>query len=93
MGSADPTAGATSWHTALRPIHYALGSITADKIKDLDLIDNVIEEPLGGAHRDHEQMAERLKAQLKHDLAQLTELSNDDLLDKRYQRLMSFGYC
>lgn len=67
--------------------------ITADRLKELKLIDDVIEEPLGGAHRDIEVMSQRLKAKLIGDLNQLQELSVEELLEARYQRLMSYGYC
>ncbi len=50
-------------------------------------------KPLGGAHRNHEQMAQSLKQALLRDLAKLEKLSIEDLLDRRYKRLMSFGYC
>ncbi len=66
--------------------------ITAPKIKDLGLIDNLINEPLGGAHRDMDQMAANLKQRIKQDLADLGTMSKEELLDKRYERLMSFGY-
>ena len=66
--------------------------ITAPKIKDLGLIDNLIDEPLGGAHRDMDQMAANLKQRIKQDLADLGTMSKEELLDKRYERLMSFGY-
>lgn len=67
--------------------------ITAKRIKELELIDSVVEEPLGGAHRDMDQMAAMLKEALKTDLAELEGLSNDELIEKRYEKLMSFGYC
>ena len=67
--------------------------ITAQRIKELDLIDNIVEEPLGGAHRDMDLMAAQLKQRLKTDLNDLSGLSKDELIDKRYDRLMSFGYC
>ena len=67
--------------------------ITAKRIKELDLIDSIVEEPLGGAHRDMDQMAAMLKESLKADLAELEELTKDELIDKRYEKLMSFGYC
>ena len=67
--------------------------VSANKIKDLDLINTIVEEPLGGAHRDHQAMAANLKATLKQQLSQLQSLSIDKLMDERYQRLMSFGYC
>ena len=67
--------------------------LTADRLKKLELIDSIVEEPLGGAHRHPEQMAQNLKAQLNADLAELSVLDNDALLARRYQRLMSYGYC
>ena len=67
--------------------------LTAERLKELDLIDNIVPEPLGGAHRDYAVMAQNLKARLIADLADLDVLDNQDLLDRRYQRLMSYGYC
>ena len=66
--------------------------ITAPKIKELGLIDNLVEEPLGGAHRDMDTMASNLKQRIKQDLTDLNTLSKEELLEQRYQRLMSFGY-
>ncbi|MDK9429156.1 acetyl-CoA carboxylase carboxyl transferase subunit alpha [Gallibacterium anatis] len=67
--------------------------LTADRLKKLELIDSIVEEPLGGAHRHPEQMAQNLKAQLNADLAELSVLDSEALLARRYQRLMSYGYC
>ncbi|MFC0323804.1 acetyl-CoA carboxylase carboxyl transferase subunit alpha [Gallibacterium melopsittaci] len=67
--------------------------LTADRLKKLSLIDSIVEEPLGGAHRNLEQMAENLKTQIKTDLEELALLGHEELLDRRYQRLMSYGYC
>lgn len=67
--------------------------ITAERLKELELIDNIIEEPLGGAHRDVAKMAAALKAQFKATLEDLDALDSDTLLERRYQRLMSYGYC
>ena len=67
--------------------------MTAPRLKELELIDNIIEEPLGGAHRNVSLMANTLKAQLKATLAELEELGTEALLERRYQRLMSYGYC
>ncbi|MCC5824914.1 acetyl-CoA carboxylase carboxyl transferase subunit alpha [Alkalimonas sp.] len=67
--------------------------ITAERLKELDLINRVVPEPLGGAHRNPQQMALSLKEVILSDLQQLDTLSVQELLDKRYQRLMSFGYC
>jgi acetyl-CoA carboxylase carboxyl transferase subunit alpha len=67
--------------------------ITAPRLQSLDLIDQIVAEPLGGAHRDHKEMALNLKERLEADLASLQKLSLDELLDQRYKRLMSYGYC
>jgi len=67
--------------------------VSAPQIKELDLINNIIDEPLGGAHRDYDTVAANIKACLKQQLSQLKGLSKEDLLEQRYQRLMSFGYC
>ncbi|MCW8332887.1 acetyl-CoA carboxylase carboxyl transferase subunit alpha [Vibrio sp. SCSIO 43135] len=70
----------------------AMGLI-APRLKELELIDEIIEEPLGGAHRDHQQMAANMKATLLKQLNELEQFDNDSLLERRYQRLMSYGYC
>jgi acetyl-CoA carboxylase carboxyl transferase subunit alpha len=67
--------------------------VSAGQIKELGLINQIVNEPLGGAHRDYDSMAANLKATLKQQLAQLGSLSSDELLAQRYERLMSFGYC
>ncbi|MCW9709360.1 acetyl-CoA carboxylase carboxyl transferase subunit alpha [Avibacterium sp. 21-586] len=67
--------------------------LTADRLQKLQLIDNIIPEPLGGAHRNYEQMAQNLKQRLLADLVDLEILDPDTLLERRYQRLMSYGYC
>ena len=67
--------------------------VSAPQIKELGLINTIVDEPLGGAHRDHDSMAANLKATIKQQLSQLAELSTDELLEQRYERLMSFGYC
>ena len=65
--------------------------ITSDRLKKLRLIDTIVEEPLGGAHRDIPRMAENLKAALLATLAELDKLPMDALLAHRYRRLMSYG--
>ncbi|MFT6087376.1 MAG: acetyl-CoA carboxylase carboxyl transferase subunit alpha [Glaciecola sp.] len=67
--------------------------VTAPQIKALGLINSIVEEPLGAAHRDYSGMAANLKAVLKQQLAQLQTLPTETLLEERYERLMSFGYC
>ncbi|MEN9502407.1 MAG: hypothetical protein RI964_1692 [Pseudomonadota bacterium] len=65
--------------------------ITADRLKSLGLIDQVVVEPLGGAHRDMEAAAATLGDALESNLRELKTLPLDKLVDKRYQRIMSFG--
>ena len=67
--------------------------LTANRLKELGLIDNIVREPLGGAHRDYAEMAKNLKKRLLEDLADLDVLNQENLLDRRYQRLMSYGYA
>ena len=66
--------------------------LTATRLKELGLIDNIITEPLGGAHRNYAEMAQNLKKRLHADLEDLEVLDAENLLDRRYQRLMSYGY-
>ena len=66
--------------------------LTATRLKELGLIDNIITEPLGGAHRNYAEMAQNLKKRLLADLEDLEVLDAENLLDRRYQRLMSYGY-
>lgn len=68
-------------------------NITADRIKAHNLIDSVISEPLGGAHRDYDQMARNLKKRLMIDLGALRNMPIDRVIEQRYSRLMSYGYC
>ena len=65
--------------------------ITAQRLKSLGLVDKIIPEPLGGAHRDHAAMAQSLKKALHDALKGLSTLSTDELLAARYQRLMGYG--
>jgi|TARA_B110000967_G_C18876999_1_gene558892 acetyl-CoA carboxylase carboxyl transferase subunit alpha len=65
--------------------------ITAERLFALDLVDDVIDEPLGGAHRDYDQMAATLKRNLIENIEALESVSIDKLLDQRYKKLMSFG--
>jgi acetyl-CoA carboxylase carboxyl transferase subunit alpha len=65
--------------------------ITAPRLLSLKLIDNVIDEPLGGAHRDFDQIADSLKQYLLDTLESLESVGIDKLLEQRYQKLMSFG--
>ncbi|MCL2887401.1 MAG: acetyl-CoA carboxylase carboxyltransferase subunit alpha, partial [Betaproteobacteria bacterium] len=65
--------------------------ITAQRLKTLGLIDRIVNEPLGGAHRDHAATAQNLKKALQDALKQLSAMSADELLATRYERLMTYG--
>lgn len=65
--------------------------ITAERLKSFGLIDQIIPEPLGGAHRDIPTVAESIGDVLEANLREVKALSMDQLLEKRYQRLMGFG--
>ncbi|MEW6039239.1 MAG: acetyl-CoA carboxylase carboxyl transferase subunit alpha [Pseudomonadota bacterium] len=65
--------------------------ITSERLMELGLIDSIVPEPLGGAHRDRERMADNLKIELKRNLEEISALPMDELLAMRYERLMGFG--
>ena len=82
------------WKTAEKASTAAEAmGITAPRIKELELIDSIIEEPLGGAHRDMDEMAAILKQAIKKDLNDIGNLEKEELIEQRYQRLMTYGYC
>jgi acetyl-CoA carboxylase carboxyl transferase subunit alpha len=66
-------------------------AITARRLHDLKLIDKVVREPIGGAHRNPVQMAKRLKAVLLNELDALEALPMDELLERRYRRMRGYG--
>jgi len=80
------------WKTAERASDAAeaLG-ITAHRLKALGLVDKIVNEPVGGAHRDTKQMAALLKRALNDALRQVSDLTLRELLDRRYERLQSYG--
>jgi acetyl-CoA carboxylase carboxyl transferase subunit alpha len=80
------------WKTAERAkdAAEALG-MTAPRLLELGLVDKVIREPLGGAHRNPRSMAVRLKAVLLNQLDELAPLDSGALLDRRYQRVRGYG--
>ncbi len=67
-------------------------NMTADKLLKLNLIDSIVPEPLGGAHRDYSTVATSLKKQLLSDLDELENMDESVLLERRFQRLMNYGY-
>ena len=80
------------WKTAEKaPDAAEAMGITAERLKGLGIVDKVIGEPLGGAHRDPQAMAEALRKELLAQLKVLNKLDGADLLARRYERLMSYG--
>ena len=65
--------------------------ITAQSLKDAGLIDHIIREPLGSAHRDVDETARNIKQALIDSLEEFNKMNLDELLEKRYKRLTSFG--
>lgn len=65
--------------------------ITSERLKELELIDRIIPEPLGGAHRDHLAAADALRVALVEDLSHLSSMLSDDLINKRSEKLRAFG--
>lgn len=65
--------------------------ITADRLKSLELIDEIVPEPLGGAHRDPTTLAQTLGDKIERHLNELRAMSTEQMLGIRYQRLMEFG--
>ena len=80
------------WKTAERASDAAdaLG-ITAHRLKALGAVDKIVNEPVGGAHRDHKHMAVSLKRALNDAQRQVVDLKLKDLLQRRYDRLQSYG--
>jgi acetyl-CoA carboxylase carboxyl transferase subunit alpha len=80
------------WKTAERASEAAeaLG-ITAHRLKALGLIDKIVNEPVGGAHRDPKAMAASLKRALNDALRQVSDLKPKELLQRRYERIQSYG--
>ena len=60
--------------------------LTAKDIKDLEVIDEIVKEPLGGAHRDHKAMAETLHEALSRNLKELKQIPAAELVEQRYQK-------
>ena len=80
------------WKSADKaPEAAAAMGITSRRLKELDLIDRIIDEPLGGAHRDVDDTVSRLKAALQEELADLDAIEPENLVEMRYKRLQGFG--
>jgi acetyl-CoA carboxylase carboxyl transferase subunit alpha len=80
------------WRTAEKAPEAAEAmGVTAERLKNLGIVDQIIAEPLGGAHSDPAAMAETLRQSLNQQLEMLGKYDTKELLDRRYQRLMSYG--
>ncbi len=80
------------WKSAEKAADAAVAmGITSGRLKELGLIDQIVAEPLGGAHRDIDAVALNLKNVLCENLDVLESMSLDELLDSRYERLMAYG--
>ena len=80
------------WKSATRAAQAAEAmGVTSDRLKELAIVDRIIQEPLGGAHRDIVAASEKIKTALLEQIDQLSKMSTDDLLNRRYARLMSYG--
>jgi len=80
------------WKTVDKaPLAAEAMGVTSSVLEELGIVDETIAEPLGGAHRDPDTMAARLRERLSEQLDQLSGIPIDELLEKRYQRLMSYG--
>ena len=80
------------WKTAEKaPDAAEAMGITAERLKSLNIVDQVIDEPLGGAHRDPQAMANSLRTALLEQLDELKGYDVPALLERRYERLMSYG--
>lgn len=80
------------WKSAEKASEAAeIMGITATRLKSFGLIDKIVHEPLGGAHRDPDATAQSLKKALQDALKQIGALSIDELLEARFARLMAYG--
>lgn len=65
--------------------------ITANRLKTLELIDDIIDEPLGGAHADHGEMMNKMRRSLRGQLLKLKELNANQLTTRRFERILKYG--
>jgi acetyl-CoA carboxylase carboxyl transferase subunit alpha len=80
------------WKTAEKaPLAAEAMGVTSKTLLELGIVDTMIPEPLGGAHRNVDDMAQRLRETLSRQVDELQQKPLDELLEQRYRRLMSFG--
>ena len=80
------------WKTSEKaPLAAEAMGVTSDNLEKLGIVDETIPEPMGGAHRDIDRMCETLKESLSRQLEELSAVPIDELLETRFERLMSYG--
>ena len=80
------------WRDAqMAPDAASAMKLSSKELKKINIVDEIIQEPLGGAHRDYDLIAENIKSTLIRNLAILNKYSIDDLLERRYERILSVG--
>ena len=80
------------WRTAEKaPDAADAMKVSSGELKKINIIDEIISEPLGGAHRDYDQISQSIKDSIVNSLSKLSPLSSDDLVKRRYERLLSIG--
>jgi len=80
------------WRSADKaPEAAAAMGLTAGRLHELGIVDQVVKEPLGGPHRDYDQAADAVRRNISEQLDELRGLAVPDLVERRYQRLMSYG--
>ncbi|HEX6591927.1 MAG TPA: acetyl-CoA carboxylase carboxyltransferase subunit alpha [Moraxellaceae bacterium] len=80
------------WKTSAKAADAAEAmGLTAERLKTLGFVDELVKEPLGGAHRDIDAMADSLRKAIIRQIKKLRALDDNVLLNRRYERLMSFG--
>lgn len=92
MVAAPEAAASIIWRNSAFASYAAEGMrVSARELLPLDLIDEVLPEPLGGAHHNYHQMAQTLKAGLLRNLAEIKQMSTEEMLEKRYQKFRVIG--
>jgi acetyl-CoA carboxylase carboxyl transferase subunit alpha len=80
------------WKTSEKaPLAAEAMGVTSGNLQSLGIVDETIPEPMGGAHRDIETMCTTLKDSLSRQLEDLSAVPLEELLEKRFERLMSYG--
>ncbi|HAR62517.1 MAG: acetyl-CoA carboxylase carboxyl transferase subunit alpha [Candidatus Margulisiibacteriota bacterium] len=81
------------WNDAAKASEAARSmKITAKELKQLGIVDEIIPEPLGGAHNDHEEMATRIKKAINDNLKKYKKMKPDQISDHRYDKFRAFGF-